>query len=475
MASFSFSYFGILNPFMLTLLYSFFSKFLVIIFFMKKNLLISLILLFTACQDVGDNKLVLSNSKKKQPVIIVNANRHLSMAEFWIDKINNADKLIMNEKEIATFNQNTVQNKGTLTLFKDVNSAYGSSWVKASILRNYEGIKSRTTHFTDGNKISRMFYETIKQELNINAFLNKSVETRYALTTAYCDQKIIPTELALLKKKNQIHFDRNQNSALDIATPIAILHTSEDGLWHYGIAPTSSGWVRAEDIAFGEKKEILNYLNSKSFVITTAAKTALKIGGKYHDYMRMGVRLPSILKLDNMTMVMVPTSDKEGNLVLSNATVKTTDVHKGYLKYTPENILTQAFKFLHMPYGWGGMYGEQDCSKFLQEIYATVGVKLPRNSASQSNVSEATLELESLSKESKQTFLRNTAMVGGSILHLKGHIVLYLGEYKGEPYIIHTVWGSSSKHYPLGRTAVTSLNFNNYLGKIDRLTNIILK
>ncbi|HIP51126.1 MAG TPA: hypothetical protein EYG94_03475 [Campylobacterales bacterium] len=335
-------------------------------------------------------------------------------------------------------------------------------------------MKSRTTHFADGNKISSIFYANIKTNINLDAIVNKSVQTRYALVTAYCDQKIIPTELALLKKKNQIHFDRNQNSALDIATPVAILHSSADGLWHYGIGPTSSGWVHSKNIAFGEKKEIVNYLNSKSFVITTAAKTALKFGGQYHDYMRMGVRLPSILKLDEETMVMVPTADSNGNLVLSNATVKTADVHKGYLKYTPKNILTQAFKFLHAPYGWGGMYGEQDCSKFLQEIYATVGVKLPRNSASQSNVSEAKLELSGLSKTSKQTFLRTSGMVGGSILHLSGHIVLYLGEYKGEPYIIHTVWGSSSRHYALGRTAVTSLNFNNYLKKIDRLTNITL-
>ena len=443
---------------------------------MKKAFLLLITFIFTACQDVGgNNQPVLSNSKKKQPVIVVNVNRHFNIPEFWLDNIENADKIIMNEKEIKTFNQNTAHNKRTLTFFKDVNKAYGSSWVKKSILKNYTSIKSRVSHFSDGNKISNIFYQDIKENLNSNAFPNKSVKTRYALTTAYCDQKIIPTELALLKKKNQIHFDRNQNSALDIATPVAILHSSADGLWHYGIGPTSSGWVRAENIAFGEKEEILNYLNSKSFVITTAAKTAVMIGGNYHDYMRMGVRLPSILKLDDMTMIMLPTADSNGDLVLTNATVKTADVHEGYLKYTPKNILTQAFKFLNAPYGWGGMYGEQDCSKFLQEIYATVGVQLPRNSTSQSNVSNAKLELSGLSKTSKQTFLRTTGMVGGTILHLKGHIVLYLGEYKGEPYIIHTVWGSSSRHYALGRTAVTSLNFNNYLGKIDRLTNITLE
>jgi cell wall-associated NlpC family hydrolase len=442
---------------------------------MKNTLLISLFvtLFFSACQDIGDNKPLLSDSKKKQPVVIVNKNRHLNIAEFWIDKLENPNEVIMNPKEINEFNKNTSK-LGTLTFFESINKSYGSSWVKKSILANYEGISSRTTHFVDGNKISALFLRSIKDTMNVDSINSSSVQTRYALTTAYSDQKIVPTDLALLKKKNEIHFDRNQNSALDIATPIAILHSTIDGQWHYGIGPTSSGWVRAENIAFGTKKEIIDYLNAKNFVVTTAAKTPVMIAGKYHDYMRMGVRLPSLLNIDDMTMVMLPTSDNEGNLVFTNATVKTADIHRGYLSYTPKNVLQQSFKFLHSPYGWGGMYGEQDCSKFLQEIYATVGIKLPRNSMSQSNVSETKLELAGLSKESKHTFLKTTSIVGGSILHLKGHIVLYLGEYKGEPYIIHTVWGESKRHYALARTAVTSLNFNNYLGKIDRLTNIVL-
>ena len=444
---------------------------------MKKSFLLSilLLLLFTSCQDVNDNKPLLSNSKKRQPIIIVNQNRHLNMAEFWIDRVKNHQKLLMTKEQIKTFNDKIVYEKKTVTYFKDINKAYGTSWVKASILNAYDGIKSRATYFTDGNKITSKFFKNLKKDLNLNALNQSSVQVKYALVTKYCDQKILPTELSLLKKKNQIHFDRNQNSALDIATPIAILHSTKDGLWQYGIGPTSSGWVRTQNIAFGEKKEILNYLNSKNFVVTTATKTALKIGGQYHDYMRMGVKLPSLLTLDDKTMVMVPVADEEGNLVFSNATVRTENIHRGYLKYTAENILLQAFKFLHLPYGWGGMYGEQDCSKFIQEIYATVGIRLPRNSTSQANVSEEVINLEGISSSSKHTFLRTSAVVGESILHLKGHITLYLGEYKGEPYIIHTVWGSSSRHFALGRTAVTSLNFNKYLNKIDKITNITLE
>ncbi len=442
---------------------------------MKNLLIIPIIMFFTSCQEVGDNKPMLGDSDEKQPIIIVNKNRHLSIAEFWINKTEQPNKAVMNEKEIEHFNDNIAYKQKRLNYFRDIPTTYSSIWIKEKMLKGFDGIKLSASYFEDGYKIPKSFYKEIKKEMNLDSLSKKETQTRYALTVNYTDQKIIPTELSLLKKKSQIHFDRNQNSALDIATPLAIVYATKDGLWYYGVGPTSSGWVRSKDIAFGGRDEILDYLDSKNFVVTTATKTPLMIQGKYHDYMRMGVRLPFLMTIDNMTMVMVPMRDKDGKLILANATLKTENVHKGYLPYTQRNILTQAFKFLHLPYGWGGMYGEQDCSKFLQEVYATTGIQLPRNSTSQSEVGNNKIELEGLAKKSKHHKVKSLALAGTSILHLKGHIVLYLGEYKGEPYIIHTVWGSSSKHFALGRTAVTSLNFNNYLNKIDRITNITIE
>lgn len=378
----------------------------------------------------------------------------------------------MSHKKIQEFNNEIAYSQKKLTYFRDMNRYYGSSWVKHSIENMYNGIKNQAKYFEDGDRIAKNFYSKIKSDMSLDSIPTNRVKTRYALTVNYTDQKLIPTELSLLKKKNQIYFDRNQNSALDIATPIAILHSTDDGRWHYGIAPTSSGWVKDRDIAFGEKKEIENYLNAKEFIVTTEPKSALMIAGRYHDYLRMGVRLPTILSIEERTMVLVPSRDREGRLVMQNATIRSSNIHKGYLPYTPKNILIQAFKFLHTPYGWGGSFGEQDCSKFLQEIYATVGLRMPRNSSSQSLVGSKQIELTDLRRESKIELLEGV-IVGSTIIHLKGHIMLYIGEYKGEPYIIHTVWGEGKRHFALGRTAITALEFNHYIDKIDKATQIL--
>ncbi|MCK4441420.1 MAG: SH3 domain-containing protein, partial [Sulfurovaceae bacterium] len=427
---------------------------------------------FSGCQEVGDTSPLLGDKKGKQPIIIVNKNRHLNIAEFWIDKIKDTDKPIMNNKEIEAFNKNIVYKQHLVSNFKDIPSNYSGLWLKNNIERHFKNIFKQTKYFEDGTKIKPKFINEIKNYMDLYN-ISDSVKTRYAITVHYSNQRIVPTELALLKKKGDIYFDRNQNSALDIATPLAVLHTSSDGKWHYAIGEFSSGWVRDQDIAFAEKKDIDGYINSDKFVITTRAKSSVLIAGKYYDTMRMGIKLPYILTVDDMSMVLIPTRDENGSLVLSNATIKSTHTHKGYLAYTPRNILTQAFEFLNAPYGWGGSFGEQDCSKFIQQIYATTGVRLPRNSSSQSISGDNYLELSNIDRITKENRLISLAPIGATIVHLKGHIMLYIGDYKGEPYVIQTVWGESKRHYALGRTAVTSLNFNNYIDKVDRATILL--
>ncbi len=258
---------------------------------MKKILItITTLLILSGCQEIGDNKPLLSSKKEKQPIIIVNKNRHLNIAEFWIDKVKNPNRIIMSSKEINEFNNNVAYQQNKLTYFKDINGNYSGSWVKKSILGMQKSISSIAQYFEDGNRVPNSFFNEIKEYMDLDN-IESSVDTRYALTVNYTNQKIIPTKLSLLKKKEQIFFDRNQNSALDIATPIAILHSTKDRKWHYGVAPTSSGWVRDKDIAFTEKKEIEDYLNTKNFIITTNAKSAVMVAGEYYDYLRMGVRL----------------------------------------------------------------------------------------------------------------------------------------------------------------------------------------
>jgi len=437
---------------------------------MKRYIVFVLILLLLlGCREVEENKPLVVNKKDRQPIFIVNRNRHFKMAEFWIDKLEDRDRVILDGNGIAKFNQKLIVD-GKIFDFNSSVNFYGGEYVKSSIIRMFKSISKQTKYFADGKRISSQFFDEVYEDLNLDE-ISASVESRFALTIRYTNQKLVPVELELLKKRGEIYFDRNQNSALDIGTPLVVLHSTKDGRWHFVIAPTSSGWVRDEDIAFGTKDEILDYLGSKNFVVTISPKSAIRVDGKYYDYVRMGVKFPILIRVDNSMIIVIPQKSSNGKLVFRNGLIGSENVSVGYLPYTPEAILSQAFKFLNAPYGWGGSFGEQDCSKFVQEIYATVGLSLPRNSTTQSLVGEY-ISIADLSREQKIDKILDIGDVGSTLLHLKGHIMLYIGEHKGEPFVIQTVWGESSRYFALGRTAVTSLSFNNYIDRVDLITFI---
>lgn len=90
-------------------------------------------------------------------------------------------------------------------------------------------------------------------------------------------------------------------------------------------------------------------------------------------YMQMGCALPLLGACDNSTIqVLVPARKDNGWCTFEPAYTSAADMSQGYLPYTPRTALVQAFKLLNAPYGWGGMHGEQDCSRFIQEVFATI-------------------------------------------------------------------------------------------------------
>ena len=139
--------------------------------------------------------------------------------------------------------------------------------------------------------------------------------------------------------------------------------------------------------------------------------------------------------------VLVPIQRPNGDAELVSGFIETNQVNKGYLAYTPRQIIQQAFKLLNKPYGWGDMYGAQDCSRFLQEIFATVGIALPRDSKNQIQVGKLLTDWNDATTDAdKLRLLQQKAMGGISLLGMRGHIMLYLGSIDSRAYAIHAVW-----------------------------------
>jgi len=391
--------------------------------------------------------------------------RHINLPEFWIDKLKEPDRIILNREQIRQLNRKTATVKGLITPAQDFNATYSGDWIKEKLISLHAFLNLRAFYLENGKAIDWNMPQSLWDNSRYET-MPETITTRYALAVNYTHHRVTPTNTTLLKEPQQRYFDRNQNAALDIGTPLAVLHQSADGKWYFALSPSSYGWVAAEDIAFTTRERLIQFSQSKNFAVTINPKNALFINGEYDDFVRMGIRLPYTGRLGAYAQVQIPKRDSSGNLLLRSAAIKYSDIHLGYLSYTPRTIITQAFKFLNAPYGWGGMFGEQDCSKFLQEVYATVGIMLPRNSGDQEQAARPLVTFENGTRE-RIADLKQKGEPGSTLLHLPGHIMLYLGSYKGAPYIIHAVWGAIEGKNPLAKTAVTTVHFKNYIDKMD--------
>jgi len=294
---------------------------------------------------------------------------------------------------------------------------------------------------------------------------------RYGLTVHYTDVRFAPTDEPRYETPGDVDFDQQQNSTLDVGTPVVVTQESADKKWFYVLSATSDGWVRSADVALGDEKAVRDFASAKKFAVAVKAKADIFLDdgmARFDDYVRMGTRLPLIKTSGGKTQVRVPVAGKDGALEIATGYMNSNDVHEGYLPYTARAVYTQAFAMLNQPYGWGGMYGEQDCSAFLDEVFATVGIILPRDSKDQAQVGR------------KLAALKDAPPL--ALLPLKGHIMLYLGSIEGRPYAIHAVWAyrerGADKDIPrvINRVVVSDLSLGEGSHKgslLERLTGIV--
>lgn len=416
--------------------------------------------------------------------MIPNTHRQMKSAGFWIARQGLADKAILEPAGIASFNSNTEKE---LKLAEDLSKTapvYPGKELASSLTEDMRNIFAQKLYSEDGKIIGGPFYRKMKERIDLEA-IPAEIDVRYGFVCRYADQRILPTEEIATTEPGDTGFDELQNSSLDIGTPLAVLHETKDDGWVYARSPTSSGWVKRERVAFCGNAEFKDYLDKEPFIVVTAAKTDIFSDGgltQYLDYVRMGARFPYVSDFNSEVIrISVPSRTEEGKFTGRAAYIKRSDVNFGYLPYTPRNIIQQAFKLLNAPYGWGGKNGEQDCSSFLQEVFSTVGIILPRNSSDQGKVGRSLGEFtEKAGTELKMSVLRDRAIAGATIMQLKGHILLYLGMYEDRPYAIHAahayrqkMWWGGDIVREVNRVVVSDLSLGENSQKGSLLERII--
>jgi cell wall-associated NlpC family hydrolase len=311
--------------------------------------------------------------------------------------------------------------------------------------------------------------------------------------------RTFPTTLRVFNEKGDTDIDRFQETAEFPGTPVAIVHASADGQWLFVVSPRYAAWTEKDNVAEGSAAEVFGYVDRTPYrVITGAVERTVftrEVPAVSQLPLDMGTRLPLATDLppdqpvNGQTpyaahVLDLPLRKADGTLGFTPALLqKNTDTAADYLPLTRANIIRQAFKFLGERYGWGHAYDGRDCSGFVSDVYRSMGVQMPRNTSRQA-ISPALEHRAFTAKDSRETRLKAAqALEVGDLVYIPGHVMMVIGQYQGQPWVIHDVGGMSYRKADGSRvriklnavsvTPLLPLLYNDKQTYVDRMTSIV--
>lgn len=266
------------------------------------------------------------------------------------------------------------------------------------------------------------------------------VPVHFGLVTRRAVVRAFPTAGVITSHPFEYDLDRIQETTIDVGWPVAVLADNLEQPWQFCLTPHYWGWVQMDHLALSTRADVEAYGTAEPFIVTIASRGGLvNLATGQALAAQMGTRLPLTGDTSGIYQTLLPLAQDQEALVVQGV-ARQEDFAVGYLPPTRRSLFAQAFKMLGEPYTWGGarfgIFG-RDCSRFIQDVYATTGISLPRNGGQQACVGQTTAVFTpDMDAAARQALLVGTVSPG-AILHLPGHVVLYLGHVDGEPYVIH--------------------------------------
>ncbi len=262
-------------------------------------------------------------------------------------------------------------------------------------------------------------------------------------------------------------FDYFQNSALPAGTPVLLTHQSADGAWLFVESGLVSGWVHAQNTATVDVDFMTAYQTGEYAALLADDVPLRTAEGRFVLRAGVGALFPLRSGGPDAVALLLPVRDFNGRAVLVPGNADAGSVAAMPLAATPGNFARVATSLMGQPYGWGGLYGDRDCSALLRDLYTPFGIWLPRNSSAQAKAGSVQ-ELEGESREAKERIVRDKGIPFLTLLGMRGHIMLYVGEYKGRAVVFQNIWGLRLQHSDsacersgrliIGRAVCTSLD-----------------
>lgn len=305
------------------------------------------------------------------------------------------------------------------------------------------------------------FYEDLKSNANLDAV---SSVMQKAILINNTTHRIYPTLSYLFNHPNEpgegYPFDNAQDDFLRIGEPILVSHYTKDREFVYALTSSgSSAFIPAKDISFVTEGFIEEF-KKKLVIITEDRQGFLDEKNNYPQDVFIGMTLP----FDSEGCVLIPYRDMNNSTALKKLYLeKNSYIDKPYY-FNKKNVSSLVDKLVNKNYTWGGALPHRDCAKILKDYFACFGVHivlLSKDQAKQGSV----VDISKNTSSEKIDSILNGAIPYQSTVFRPGHIVLYLGKYKGEPIVLQALWGlklydnNDLEHrLVIGKSIISSLN-----------------
>ncbi len=345
----------------------------------------------------------------------------------WIDSYTNPNKIIMTEDEIKAENDRVLGASAQVIDILDFRGTHSAADVKTAIERH--GRFSGTRYDKNGKKITAEHVDSVFANRGLDSLKSEAVATR-GIVTSRANLRAFPDDKPYRKTADNL-YDSIQLTELHVGTPLWVLHESLDGEYYFVRSFNYEGWVKSCDVAVADDEELwLSLADPVEFVCVTDTKITLCT-----EEVDMGVKLWLVGIRNGKYEVIMPRRDLDGKLVTQAVSVDPASVSYGYLPYTYENFIIQAFKYEGTMYSWGGLDTGVDCSGFISNVMRTFGFRLPRDTKDQQSVVGTAQSMAGKTHEEIAKTLDSITVP--TAVYYPGHVLFYLGKKDGKYTFIH--------------------------------------
>ncbi len=301
---------------------------------------------------------------------------------------------------------------------------------------------------------------------------------------------VVPTSLRLLPTEEPFFFDPGQagegypfdylqNSRVHPGEPLYLSHFSRDGDWAFVEASYASGWVPARDVARAGETFRRAWRRFDRVAITREGLVLKDEEGRFLSRASVGTILPVTGRKSRSFLVAVPVRDFSGEAHVVEAPAPCGAVSPFPVSADAWNVTGIASQMMGQPYGWGGFLGKRDCSATVRDLFLPFGIWLPRNSGAQAKAGRF-VSFKGLGRQAKESLLLEEGIPFVTLVTMRGHIMLYVGEREGRPLVLHNTWGLKTRiegregRHIIGKTVITTLTPGRELPDLDRERGLLI-